>query len=132
MTLAKLIPAAFAAAVLAMAIPSAAAADQKGETQLAKLLAGRVAGPPVHCLGRSQRDNMQVIDRTALVFKDGKTYYVNRPGGVNFLTWTDVPVFKIWGDQLCSKDIVHLRDRSSGLGGPSMIMGDFIPYRRAG
>jgi hypothetical protein len=129
MTLAKLIPVAFAATALAMAIPSAAAADQKGETKLAKILEGRVAGPPVHCLGRGQRDNMEVIDRTALVFKDGKTYYVNRPGGVNFLTWTDVPVFKIWGDQLCSKDIVHLRDRSSGLGGPSMIMGDFIPYR---
>jgi hypothetical protein len=132
MTFAKLIPVAFAAAVLASAIPSAAAADAKGEAQLAKLLDGRVPGAPVHCLSRTQRDNMQVIDRTALVFRDGKTLYVNRPGGVNFLTWTDVPVFKIWGDQLCSKDLVHLRDRSSGIGGPSMIMGDFIPYRRAG
>ena len=131
MTLAKLIPAAFAVAALASAIPSAAAADPKGEAQLAKLLEGRVAGAPVHCLSRSERDNMQVIDRTALVFKDGRTYYVNRPAGVNFLTWTDVPVFKIWGDQLCDKDIVHLHDRSSGMGGPAMIMGDFIPYRRA-
>jgi len=132
MSLVKLIPAAFAAAVLATAIPSAAAADAKGEAQLAKLLDGRAPGTPVHCLSRSQRDNMQVIDRTALVFRDGKTLYVNRPGGVNFLTWSDVPVFKIWGDQLCSKDVVNLHDRSSGIGGPAMIMGDFIPYRRAG
>jgi hypothetical protein len=130
MTLAKLIPAAFALAALATAVPSPAAADAKGEAQLAKLLDGRVPGAPVHCLSRNERENMQVIDRTALVFRDGKTLYVNRPGGVNFLTWSDIPVFKIWGDQLCSKDIAHLHDRSSGIGGPALVMGDFIPYRR--
>ena len=134
MTIKKLIPALLAIGAFAVTMPAVAARDdsQRGEAKLAKILDGRSAGKPVKCLDPSQRRNMQVVDRTALVFKDGKTYYVNRPGGVNFLTWTDVPVFKIWGDQLCSKDIVHLRDRSSGLGGPSMIMGDFIPYRRAG
>jgi hypothetical protein len=75
---------------------------------------------------------MQVIDRTALVFKDGDTYYVNRPAGVSFLTWSDVPVFKLWSDQLCKMDIVHLRDRSTGMSGATMNMGDFVPYKRAG
>lgn len=131
MTLAKLIPAALAVTALAAAIP-AAAANEKGEAKLAKLIDGRVAGDPVRCLDSSQRRNLEVIDRTALVFKDGDTYYVNRPAGVDFLTWSDVPVFEIWGSQLCKMDIVHLHDRSSGLSGPALSMGEFVPYKRAG
>ena len=131
MTFAKLIPAALAATALVAAIP-VAAANEKGEAKLAKLIDGRVAGEPVRCLDSSKRRNLEVIDRTALVFKDGDTYYVNRPAGVDFLTWSDVPVFEIWGGQLCKMDIVHLHDRSSGLRGPSLSMGEFVPYKRAG
>jgi hypothetical protein len=127
----KLIPAIFAIAALAAAIP-AAAAHVKGEDKLAKILDGRVAGAPVHCLGTFQRKDMQVVDKTALVFKDGDTLYVNRPSGVNFLTWSDIPVFQIFGDQLCDKDIVHLRDRSTGMAGASMSMSEFVPYRHEG
>lgn len=131
MKLNKLIPATLALAALAAAIPAAAKHEQ-GEAKLAKLLDGRVAGAPVHCLSSFQRRNMEVIDKTALVFKDGDTLYVNRPAGANFLTWSDVPVFKIWGDQLCDKDLVHLHDRSSGMPGPALSLGDFVPYKRAG
>jgi len=131
MTLSKLIPVALAAAALGATLPAAAAADEKGEAKLAKLLDGRVPGEPVRCLDRTRRDNLEVIDRTAMVFKDGDTYYVNRPSGVNFLSWSDIPVFKIWGNELCKMDIVHLRDRSTGMGGASMTMNEFIPYRHA-
>ena len=131
MKLDKLIPATLALAALAASIPAVAKQEQ-GEVKLAKLLDGRVAGAPVHCLSSFQRRDMQVIDRTALVFKDGDTIYVNRPAGANFLTWSDVPVFKIWGDQLCDKDLVHLRDRSSGMPGATLSMGEFVPYKRAG
>ncbi|HSQ96385.1 MAG TPA: hypothetical protein VLM18_09885 [Croceibacterium sp.] len=129
MTLSKLIPAAVAVAALAFGVP--AAANKAGEAKLAKILAGRVAGKPVRCLDINQRRNMDVVDRTALVFRDGSTLYVNRPTGVELLTWSDVPVFKVFGDQVCQNDIVHLRDRSTGMGGGSMTMGDFVPYRKA-
>ena len=131
MTPGKPIAALFAVAALAAAMP-AAAARENGEARLARLIDGRVPGKPVRCLDGTQRRNLEVVDRTALVFKDGDTDYVNRPAGVRFLTWTDVPVFKIFGDELCTHDIVHLRDRSSGLGGASLSMGEFIPYRHAG
>jgi hypothetical protein len=131
MTLAKLIPAALATAALVAAFP-VAAASEKGEAKLAKLIDGRVAGEPVRCLDSSQRRNLEVVDHTALVFKDGDTYYVNRPSGVDFLSWADVPVFEIWGSQLCAMDMVHLRDRSSGMRGPTLSMGEFVPYKRAG
>ena len=127
----KLISVAVALALLAPAAASAAKRET-GEAKLARLIDGRVPGKPVRCLDGSQRRNLEVVDHTALVFKDGDTYYGNRPAGVRFLTWTDVPVFKIFGDELCTHDIVHLRDRSSGLGGASLSMGEFIPYRHAG
>lgn len=75
---------------------------------------------------------MQVIDGTAFVFRDGDTLYVNRPGGASRLSWSDIPVFKIWGGQLCAKDHVELRDSSSLIPGPILLMGEFVPYRRAG
>jgi len=126
----KLVPAALAMVLLASTAP-AAAAREKGEAKLARIIDGRVAGEPVRCLDSSQRRNMQVVDRTALVFKDGDTLYVSRPAGVSFLTWSDVPVFEIWGGQLCKMDIVHLHDRATGIGGPSLSMSEFVPYRRA-
>ncbi len=134
MTISKLIPAALAVGALAAAVPAAAAKDRstQGEAKLAKILDGRTAGKPVQCLDPMQRREMQVIDRTALVFKDGDTLYVNRPAGVNFLTWSDVPVFKLWSSELCSKDMAQLRDRSTGMLGATMVMGEFVPYRRNG
>lgn len=130
----KLVPVALAVGALAVAVPALAAHDRadRGEAKLAKVLQGRTAGKPVRCLDMSQRRDMQVIDHTALIFRDGDTYYVNRPDGVNFLSWSDVPVFKIWGDQLCSKDLVRLRDSATLMPGATMIMGEFVPYRRNG
>jgi len=130
----RLIPAALAIGALAVAVPAIASHDSadRGEAKLAHILDGRTAGQPVQCLDSSQRRNMEVVDRTALVFRDGDTYYVNRPQGVNFLSWSDVPVFKIWGSQLCSKDLVHLQDSSTGMAGATMVMNEFVPYRRQG
>jgi hypothetical protein len=131
MTLGKLIPAAVAAATLCAAIPADASYD-KGEAKLAKILEGRVAGEPVDCLDTFRRRNLEVVDRTALVFKDGDTYYVNRPAGVDFLQWGDIPVFKIWGDRMCSKDMVQLRDSATLMPGATMVLEKFVPYKKAG
>ena len=134
MKLKILVPAILAASALAAGIPAAAANDAaaQGEAKLAKILDGRVAGKPVQCLTSFQRREMQVVDRTALVFRDGDTLYVNRPDGVSFLTWSDVPVFKLWTSDLCAMDIAQLRDRSTGMPGASMVMREFVPYRKAG
>jgi hypothetical protein len=134
MKIKKLVPVALALAALGSALPAIAANrdGDRGEAKLAKILDGRVAGEAVRCLDASQRRNMQVVDRTALVFRDGDTLYVNRPSGANFLTWSDVPVFKIWGSQLCAKDFVRLHDSATWMSGPTMVLGEFVPYRAAG
>lgn len=136
MTINKLVPAVLAIGALAATVPAVAShtdrAAAQGEAKLAHLLEGRVAGKPVQCLDSSQRRDLEVVDRTALVFKDGDTYYVNRPSGAGFLTWTDVPVFKLYSDQLCSKDLVHLHDRSTWMPGATLSLNEFVPYKRAG
>lgn len=134
MTLKILASAALAVLTLASAIPASATGERsaQGETKLARMLDGRVAGKPVRCLDAFQRRDMRVVDKTALVFRDGDTLYVNRPEGVSFLDWTDVPVFKLWSDELCSRDLAELRDRSTGMRGGTMVMSEFVPYRRRG
>jgi hypothetical protein len=129
----KLIPSVLAASLLAAGTPAGAESKaERGEAELAEMLEGRTAGEAKRCLSDFERRNMRVIDGTALVFESGGTLYVNRPAGARFLDWSDVPVFKIWGGQLCEKDTVELRDSASLIPGPVLFMGEFIPYRRAG
>ena len=79
------------AAVLAAA-PAAASAREKlaPEDQLAKLLKDRVAGEPQSCITLSSVTSSQVIDKTAIVYKIGGTYWVNRPKGAESLDDDDV------------------------------------------
>ena len=109
----------------------AAEGNQPGEAELAELLEGRIAGEPVACLPGSGREALQVIDGTAFLFRQGDTLYVNRPSGVGTLNWSDLPVFHTFGSRLCERDRVELRDRSSLIPGPILLLGEFIPYRRA-
>ncbi len=130
-------PLAALVAVFAFAAPHfALAADDSdtprnaaGEAELAEMLAGRTMGEPQRCLSNHERRRMNIIDRTAFVFRDGDTIYVNRPNGANFLDDFDVPVFKLFGSSLCRLDMVELRDRSFFMGGPTLVMNDFVPYR---
>ncbi len=57
----------------------AAAARRKPEEQLAKLLAGRVAGKPVSCinLGLTSGDSTK-IPGLAMAYRQGSAWYVNR------------------------------------------------------
>lgn len=109
---------------------SEAAEPTAGEIELSEMLEGRVAGEPVKCLRRSQRDSLRVVDRTALVFRDGNTLYVNRPNGARFLDNWDVPVFRQFTSSLCRLDQVELRDRTSLMPGPVLFLGDFVPYTK--
>ncbi|KPH57693.1 hypothetical protein [Novosphingobium sp. ST904] len=102
-----------------------------GEEQLAKLLDGRVAGDPVSCIQLSQSQDTQVIDKTALVYRVGRTLYVNRPTNADRLGSDDILVTKLYSSQLCRLDTVQLHSRST----PSMWSGfvglqDFVPYTK--
>ena len=120
-------------ALLALAGAASAAADKpsRGEAELAGILEGRVAGEPVECLSESQRDSIQIVGGTAIVFRDGATIWVNRPQGAQLLSSGDLPVFHQFSAQLCRLDHVELRDRLGGIAGPRLALGEFVPYTKA-
>jgi hypothetical protein len=130
------LPLAIAAALLAAPATADESADQPsagpsaGEIELAELLEGREAGEPVRCLRQNERDGLQVIDSTALVFRDGRTLYVNRPRNAQFLDEWDVPVFRQFTSSLCELDQVEMRDRSSLMPGPVLVLDEFVPYTK--
>lgn len=122
------------AACAALPLASAASAGDdkaRGEQKLAQILEGRTAGEPERCLSSFQRRHMQVVDGTALVFRDGDTVYVNRPDGARLLDVFDIPVFELYGSsELCARDHATLHDSTSAIPGGFVVLNEFIPYRR--
>jgi hypothetical protein len=122
----------FTAAAL-LAVPSAVSAKPRltGEERLAKLIGDRVPGEPVSCISQFQTRDMEVIDKTALVYKSGSTLYVNRPKNPADLDDDDILVTRLHGSQFCDLDIVQTYDRSGHFWTGFVSLGDFVPYRRA-
>jgi hypothetical protein len=126
----------FVAAVLAatvLAAPAAAEAKPRlsPEAKLEKMLEGRVAGEPQDCIFLPSIRNTRVIDKTAIVYDAGRTLWVNRPeGGAASLDDDDILVTRLHNSQLCSIDVVQLRDRSSYFYSGFVALGDFVPYRK--
>ena len=119
------------ALAVALASPAAARHDTP-DVQLQKLLAGRVAGPPVRCLPFDTNIHSQIIDGKAIVYHSGSTLYVNTPrSGADSLDDDDVLVTRMFESRLCDVDTVNLIDRSTGFSRGFVILDKFVPYRRA-
>lgn len=124
-----------AASLALLALPGAALATQetnnRGETKLAKMLDGRVAGEPVKCLNSRLIQGSTIIDETAIVYRVGSKLYVNRPrSGAGSLDRDQVLVTKLHGPSLCNIEKVDLVDRSSRSWDGFVVLGDFVPYER--
>ena len=114
--------------------PVQQARSARAERELADALAGRVAGKPVTCLPNYRADNMQIIDDWTILFRDGRTVYVQNPRGgcPGIGSRRNVLVTRLWGsNQLCSGDISHLVDPSSGIGGGACVFSEFVPYTKS-
>lgn len=130
-----LIPGLSAAILLAACstAPSQVTRSPQAEEELARALAGRVAGPPVTCIPTYRADDMQIIDDWTILFKDGSTIYLQNPRGGcpgigasrNILISRPMP-----SNQLCSGDIQQLFDPVSRIGGGACVLSDFVPYTR--
>ncbi|HEU0043749.1 hypothetical protein [Sphingomonas sp.] len=117
-------------AVAALAAPATAAPRLSPAAELDRLLAGRVAGKPTGCISLFGNLSTRIIDRTALVYRDGRTLWVNQPRfGADRLRDDDVLVTRLHGSQLCRVDAVNLVDRTSGVQRGFVVLGDFVPYR---
>lgn len=122
---------ALSTAALVVSTSALAAGKDDPAAELAKLLEGRVAGPPVNCISLSQAQGTRVIDHTAIVYDFGTTIYVNYPrGSASSLSSDDILLTKTFSTQLCKMDIVRMVDRTGHFPKSFVSLGPFIPYKR--
>jgi hypothetical protein len=108
---------------------AAAPAMTKGEKRLAKLIEGRVAGEPESCINDFGVRSFQVIDKTAIVYKIGRTVWVNYTRDPETLDDSDTLVFRRFGSQICNSDIVTTIDSLGGFYTGNVFLSEFVPYR---
>jgi hypothetical protein len=107
----------------------------QAEQDYQRLLAGKVAGPPVACLSTFRANDMVIIDENTVAFKRGHSeVYVNHiPDGCSNLGMSHYAlVTRQQGTSLCRGDIAQVMDLTNGMTVGSCSMGDFIPYKRMG
>jgi len=108
-------------------------APTRDQQALARELEGRTAGAGQACLAVRQAQSLQIIDRQTLAYRDRETVWVNRLGA-------DCPglrplsplLVEAQGSQYCRGDRVRAMEIHGGVPGPSCVLRDFVPYRRAG
>lgn len=110
----------------------ASAARKSGEEQLAQLIEGRIAGQPTSCVNMRLNENLTIIDKTALVYKQGNRLWVNRTARPETLDEDDILVIRKFGtSNLCRNDTITTLDRSSRMFNGVVFLEDFVPYERA-
>lgn len=117
-----------AAGLVAMPVE---AARLSGEERLAKLIGERSAGEPRDCINTNASRSLTVIDKTAIVYKQGGKLWVNRTAYPQDLDEDDVMVIRRYSSNLCRTDIVTTVDRTSGIFTGSIFLTDFVPYEMA-
>lgn len=127
----KLLPLLAVAGGLILGAPAQAADRPDGETRLARMLEGRVAGDPVDCVDLRRVRSSRIIDHTAIVYDAGSVIYVQRPtAGVESLRDWDTMVSRLFDSRLCSIDTVRMVDPHSGMLTGIVFLDEFVPYRR--
>lgn len=122
------LPILLAAATIGLAAP-ALAQDPGREAELARLLAGREAGPPVRCVNQRLARTTRIVNGTAFVYRIGNILYVNRPRvGAESLDRRYSLVTRRNSSLLCAGDPVQSTDLYSGIT-KLVIPDDFVPYR---
>jgi hypothetical protein len=105
--------------------------SERAQAQYDRLLAGKVAGQAVRCLPVFRTNDLVAIDEDTILFRDGRTIYVNRPMGSCYGLGraNNALVTKTLGSTLCRGDIARVVDPTTGVNGGSCALGDFIPYK---
>ena len=125
-----------AVALLGSASPEQVMHSPKAQQQLAKALAGRVAGEPVSCINNFRgQTSMKVIDDWTILYGDGDVVYLQKPPGgcANLSNRTNTLTTRLGSSQqLCAGDINQVVQPSSGIFRGSCAFGPFVPYRKGG
>lgn len=113
------------------AAPAAARRDDP-EAELARMIAGRSAGPPTACISLYPSTNSTTIDTIGIVYSQGRTLYVNRfEGGCSALGIDRIIVTRTPSTRLCRGDIAQVMTRTPAMIVGSCVFGPFTPYAKA-
>lgn len=109
------------------------ARSDRAQATYERALAGKTAGRAEKCLPLHRTRDMEKIDDTTILFRDGNTIYVNTTlGACNGMgDQSYALVTRNVGPQLCRGDIATVTDMTSGMTVGSCALGDFVPYRSA-
>ncbi len=109
-------------------------ASAKDKAALAKVLAGRVAGPPQDCVAMDQLGGDQAFGSGVILFRGltREVVWVNRPPhGCLFLEPGRALKIEPTMGRLCRGDAVSVVDPVSGEQFSGCDLGQFTPYRLA-
>ena len=81
------------------------------QQRLDKLLDGRIAGAPEHCISHFDSREMQVLDKTAIVYGWGNTIWVNTPRNAEDLDDDDILVTRTSGSQYQAVTVLGVKVR---------------------
>lgn len=115
-----------------VATPVEARSRMTGEEQLAQLIDGRTAGAPRDCIPGTANRSLTVLDKTAIVYKQGNRVWVNRTAHPEDIDEDDILVIRKFGSSsgLCRTDTVTLIDRLTGVFRGALFLTDFVPYEK--
>ena len=98
-----------------------------------KELAGRTAGEPVSCLQVARIRSSQIVDATAIIYKESsRRWYVNQPdeGRCAMLNPNRIIITRTSTGQFCVNDIITIAEAGSPITYGACGLGKFVPYSR--
>ncbi|MEL1252068.1 hypothetical protein [Aurantiacibacter gilvus] len=125
-------PLAIAAAGLAALAASPLAAqdrEERAETAFQELVEGRTAGEAQRCITTFDSNRLRVEENVGLVYERSGVLWVARARNPQHLGSWDVPIIQRYsGSRLCTTDVTHTIDRSTGQFSGVLFLEDFVPY----
>lgn len=108
----------------------------RAQQDLARLLAGKAAGPKMSCLQNYNTYDMQIIDGRTVAFKQGASsvYLIHLSPGCDQLGYGHYALLakQFGGMGYCQGDIVHVLDTVNHFTVGSCGIDAIVPYRMAG
>lgn len=97
---------------------------------LARLIAGRTAGPERTCVASRTNDSLRAVDSMTIAYGSGTTVYINRLGGsCPGLRDLSTIIVESAGGQFCRGDRIRALEPGAIIPGPPCNLGDWVPYK---
>ncbi|MES2755518.1 MAG: hypothetical protein V4659_12735 [Pseudomonadota bacterium] len=106
-------------------------AAARGETAIARDLAGLTPGKPQKCIRQLEARSSTAYGNTILFKVSSGLVYRNDMGGACSKSPSDALVTRTPNNLLCSGEIAQTYDPMIGVQSGSCVFNEFVPYRRA-